>query len=442
MGERMTFVIAFTKLALFKLFVAIFNLCRNVIWLCNGTAFRIAKKRQDYKTSGHKLHIWYKYYVDSSYPVTLTNFILSHDGCVHPEYVLQDHVSLLQITEDKAIFTESDPDKPWAFAPEFGFYSLGQLETGCKIITMPLDSFRRLSLEMPENEGKILFIHNLSRAGSTLVSSVFAHTGRAIALSEPRPLDIVCTLYGKAWNESDSKTMLKDVIRILAKPITSWEEPPLLYAIKPVSLDMVYAEIIQELFPTSVSIFVYRDLTELVLSNRRAAATEPSAGLFFALVEYGTDAIRTGALSTVGIPDKSAQGFKAKYEPTMEIIYYLGMDMIRHYYSLRKNGMRIIGVRYEDLVDNPETMISKLLDLCEIPSTYVSKALKAMEKDSQENTELSRQKLAPFKTWYRSKFYPKPNLLSHVQAQYEAAGIPSPKEFADRNFRLPGSIAP
>ncbi len=236
--------------------------------------------------------------------------------------------------------------------------------------------------------------------------------------------------------------MLKDVIRILAKPFGSWKEPPLLYAIKPISLDIVYAEIIQELFPTSVSIFVYRDLTELVLSNRRIAATQPSSGLFFALVEYGTDSIRTDALSTVGITNKSAQGFKAKYERTMEIAYYLAMDIIRQYYRLRRNGMRIIGVRYEDLADNPESMIPKLLDLCEIPRTYVSKALEAMDKDSQENTELSRRKLAPFKTWYRDKFYPKPNLLSHVQAQYEAAGIPGPKEFADRNFRLAGSIAP
>ncbi len=76
MGERMTFMIAFTKLAIFKLLVAIFNLCRNVIWLCNGTASRLAKNEQEYKTSAHKLHIWYKYYVDSNYPLSMTNFIL------------------------------------------------------------------------------------------------------------------------------------------------------------------------------------------------------------------------------------------------------------------------------------------------------------------------------------------------------------------------------
>ncbi len=307
---------------------------------------------------------------------------------------------------------------------------------------MPLSSFRRLADEMPKNPTKILFIHNLSRSGSTLVSSVFAHTGRAVALAEPRALDTVCMLYGKTWNESDSKVMLMDVVRLLSKPVTNCKEKPLLYAIKPASTDIPFANVLQELFPTSVSVFTYRDLTEIVVSTRGLAATGPSAVFAILLIEFGNASIRSMALNAVGISGKAAEGFRPQSQPFIEFLYFSCMNMIRHYHTLRDKGVNITGVRYEDLRDRPETMIPKLLDLAGIPRQYVSQAMTAMEKDSQEHCQISRQKLAPFKAKYRANFFPSQQLLDHVQAQYDRAGIPGPKELSEKNFRLPGSIVP
>ncbi len=144
----------------------------------------------------------------------------------------------------------------------------------------------------------------------------------------------------------------------------------------------------------------------------------------------------------VGMSGKAGEGFKSKYQPGIEYLYYAFMNRIRHYYTLRETGMDIIGVRYEDLRDGPERMIPKLLDLAGIPAQYINKASEAMDKDSQEQSPFSRAKLAPFKAKYRAKYYPTQELVDHVQAQYDAAGIAGPKELAKKTFRLPGTIAP
>ncbi len=142
MGELAVLTVGLIKLISYKLLVAIFNLCRNVVWLYNGTSSELEKSKENYSTSAHKLHIVSKYYMDNIHPVSTTNFILSHEEFVHPEYVLKDTITLLQITKDLAIFVESSSDKPPASSPEFGFLFVGQMETGVKLITMPLPSFK------------------------------------------------------------------------------------------------------------------------------------------------------------------------------------------------------------------------------------------------------------------------------------------------------------
>ncbi len=121
---------------------------------------------------------------------------------------------------------------------------------------MPLSSFKRLANELPENSTRLLFIHNLARSGSTLVSSVLSHTRRAVALLEPRALDTVCRLQGKAWTESESRNVVAYVLRLISKLLRNFKEEPLLYAVKPTSTNVRLARLFQQIFPTSVSIFV------------------------------------------------------------------------------------------------------------------------------------------------------------------------------------------
>ncbi len=104
--------------------------------------------------------------------------------------------------------------------------------------------------------------------------------------------------------------------------------------------------------------------------------------------------------------------------------------------------MDIRGFRYEDLRDSPGRMIPKLLDLIGIPRVYVNKAMEAMEKDSQEFTLVSRKGMDKYRAAYVAKFEPSSEFLDYIQAQYDASGVPGPRQLEDKNFRLSGSITP
>ncbi len=57
-------------------------------------------------------------------------------------------------------------------------------------------------------------------------------------------------------------------MRVLTKPLRDAMEPPLVVAVKPTASLVPFVDVFRELFPTSASIFMYRDLTEMVLSMR------------------------------------------------------------------------------------------------------------------------------------------------------------------------------
>ena len=444
MAGRVSIVLALAKTLVFRCLNAIYILCRGFLWLCNGTSSTVRNNRLHYTRSTHKMRIVFTHFQDAFAPVSLSDFVLAHDDFVPPEYILKDNVTLLQITEDLAIFAEADPAKMSPYSPEFGFFGVGQVKTAVNIITMPLTHFNRLAEELGANEvNKILFVHNTGRSGSTLVCSLFAYTGRAISMSEPLALHAVCRLYGKAWDYTSSKILLKNVIRILTKPHASKPaEPLLLYAIKPRSVNVFFAETFQELFPSSVSIFLYRDPTASVVSHRRLTATTPTVWMFSVLMDHGGCSVQKKILSRMGLPGKIKESFNPKFMPMVELFYLFILHSFRCYYDLRQKDIDIKAVRYEDLTAKPTAMITKLLDIAGIPRRYVDLSLNAMQKDSQRFTVFSRRNMERFREQYEAKFTPSPELFSYIQSQADALGVPGPIHFQDKNFRLSGTIVP
>ncbi len=147
-------------------------------------------------------------------------------------------------------------------------------------------------------------------------------------------------------------------------------------------------------------------------------------------------------MSQVGNSSKVAKFFDPKYEPTIEFLYVITMNILQQYLKLREKEMDIRGFRYEDLRDSPGRMIPKLLDLVGIPRVYVNKVMEAMGKDSQEFTPISRTEMSKYRPAYGTKLQQSSEFLGYIQAQYDARGVPGPRQFEDKNFRLPGSITP
>lgn len=203
------------------------------------------------------MKIQMKHFIDIVYPVTLRNFLLTHEDFVDPEYVLRDSVTLLQVEKDTVIFIEAKEGMPPAFSLRYAFATIGQMVTGEYIITMSLSTFLRLA-EKLENPGtKAVFIHNIARYGGSLVTNILEHTGRVVAWNEPRMLDFIGKQVNHAWNRKISKQVFRAAVKMLCKPYGGLDLPPLKYAIKVCPIMGSYWRLFHEAVPEATNIFVY-----------------------------------------------------------------------------------------------------------------------------------------------------------------------------------------
>ena len=77
------------------------------MWHFTGLHSEIKNRQSDDGFIGaHKINIQMKHMVDILSPITLSNFLLTHEEFIDPEYVFSDKVTLLQVTKDTAIFIE------------------------------------------------------------------------------------------------------------------------------------------------------------------------------------------------------------------------------------------------------------------------------------------------------------------------------------------------
>lgn len=71
---------------------AIYRLIQMIYWMVNGT------RPENYGNSAQVMRIVFRFKFDQYLtPASVTDFILSHESFVAPEYVLQDHISLYQV---------------------------------------------------------------------------------------------------------------------------------------------------------------------------------------------------------------------------------------------------------------------------------------------------------------------------------------------------------
>ena len=67
------------------------------------------------------------------------------------------------------------------------------------------------------------------------------------------------------------------------------------------------------------------------------------------------------------------------------------------YIEMRRRGFDISALRYEDLVARPLDMCRVILEFCHLPVSLVELAVKAFDRDSQKDSEVSKSVLERFK---------------------------------------------
>ena len=380
------------------------------------------------------------YAIDVIYPVDESNFILLHDSFVDPEFVLRDDVTILQVTKYKALFIQQDSNMAPPFSNKYSFVVAGQLMTGSYVISMPIESFLKLAQKVECEEDKIVLIHNIGRCGGSLLTSCFDATGRAVAWNEPRVLDSVMRLANFAWDRKTSRRIIRATFKMLAKPYHGFRDTTLNYVIKIPTFLNGDNDVICKAVPKAKHIFVYRDLNVAAHSLQRINYLVP-ARLPVLLSRWLSNP--QGVLfffHLMGARCKGCDDITYRYDVSLEFAYRIQLVSFVAYNRMRQVGVPVVGVRYEDLIAEPDRVLSELLNLTNMPETLVKLANNAFNADSQATQPFNQQGMAKLKNMLGEPDCNEELLRDEMQELFEEAGVPGPRDWEKEFIKLPGTI--
>ena len=184
------FIVIWISIKVLSWFVfrALYQLGQNVVWRLTGISRRIdaSRKSDAYHGSAHAQTVRFRFKMDLMIqPANVNNFVTTHHSFVDPEYVLAHNVTLYTLTRHSAVFVESDVNVDATSSKFSSFFRIAQFQQAKRLIIVPLHVFHRLANQIGDPKGRLIFLTNTSRCGSTLLTQVFEETGKSIALSEP-----------------------------------------------------------------------------------------------------------------------------------------------------------------------------------------------------------------------------------------------------------------
>jgi hypothetical protein len=133
-----------------------------------------------------------------------------------------------------------------------------------------LDTLAALARERPGLRPAGLVFH-LSRCGSTLVTQMLSRSPRFRVLSEPSPVDAVLRA---PVPRADRITLLRDLVSVLGRPLAGETT----FVLKLDSWSVVDLDLVEEAFPETPWIFLFRQPEEVLASQLRHSGVHGVAG--------------------------------------------------------------------------------------------------------------------------------------------------------------------
>lgn len=366
-------------------------------------------------------------------PASINDFILSESAPVAAQLILQSpQVSMYcaDVKNKNIVFVETPPGVNLPAAP---FYYLAQYEHATKVLTLPFDDFIRLMEALPYPDKKFLFLYTVGRAGSTLLTKIFAGDPDTIAISEPDILSDFSLLVQKypLQKASVEKLLLSSFKLFSSSTATAGKQRIL---IKPRGYCIEMGGMIHTVLPDARGIFLYRNAKPVIESYIRAFSI---AGVLSLL----RDTVLSRMLLTCFITSYKAvllDYFPILNEYSLATIFKAGwtgflciawLSIMKAYVALYRKGIDVQAVLYEDIIKSPQALVSQLFSYCSIPDTCIAQGLKALERDSQEGTRLARS-VAKKKQWQMKEIN-----MEHVRIILQAQ-----PEIRSPDFIVPGTI--
>ena len=235
----------------------------------------------------------------------LHNFAACHYQFVDADYVLKDNVTLYYITATEAIFVEAEGDIDVTNSDNGPFLRQSQFNHAKRLLIMPISVFVQLGLKIGRPQAKLVFIPNVGRCGTTMVTQVFeAHKG-IVALSEPDSLNAITQLQG-IFPTDKFLEILRCSIHFVCKRLQS--RSVVAYVMKPGETTISLIPDILELFPEASCLFGYRHPLATSRSISRICYTAPLLQFMMLFGQISPRMTKLG-IELMSMPADAFEGF-------------------------------------------------------------------------------------------------------------------------------------
>ena len=361
------------------------------------------------------------------------DFTLQKDSVVDAGQVVANPQISMYAADSKnntIVFVETPPAVDLT---SFPFLYLAQYEHATRVITLPCDEFISVMEALPYPDKKYIFLYTVGRAGSTLMTNIFAGDHNTVSLSEPDILAYLIPLFkGKPSQHAEGKKLLLSCLKLFSANSAVPGKQRIL--IKPRGFCIEFADMIHTVVPDARGVFLYRDAKPVIESFLRAFS-------FGAITNLLRDTAAMRFLLTIFIRayrKKLTNYFPCFNEYADGTIYKTGwtgllcitwLSIMKSYCALYRQGIPFQAVLYEDLIKHPQEIISQLFEYCGIPAASIPTALTALDRDSQEGTRLARS------VAYKKKY------LKNINSDHLALILKSQAEINTTDYIVPGTIS-
>ncbi len=315
----------------------------------------------------------------------LSDFTVTEGDTISPESIAANanlHPYCLDDANRRAIFVEVPPSIDLA---EVSFYNQTLFEKAQRLIAVDYETFHQMAAAASIRPVSMIIIHTIGRSGSTLFDDIFYQGESAVSLSEP---DIFVS--GLDFRQKDSSRdleivqLMRSSLNLTFKPLAVDGVTTFSFKLRNQGIELI--DLLYKAFPEAHHIFLYRSAVGFAASFyrifRKMGLTQDVSRDEVVKLVY--DHIRRESDEVE--PYLVDKPYVTQVE-NIALLWLLFMDRALKFY---KQGIPLLGLRYEDLNSKRSETLAALFEYCHLSSDQLPAALKAFEHDAQEGTILAR----------------------------------------------------
>ncbi len=227
---------------------------------------------------------------------------------------------------------------------------------------------------------------------------------------------------------------------MLAKPYQGFHDTALGYVIKVCTFLNGDNEVICNAVPKAKHIFMYRDMNTVAYSGQMALWLVPSIFIFYLSKWVFNPQSVPFFFHFIGTRAKGIEDISYRYDLFLEYCYRLQIISYEAFNRMRNCGIPVTALRYEDLIKEPDRILTQLMKTTNMPECLAAKAKEALKTDSHAIQVINQKEIAKFRRKIGDRDPNEELLREEIQEISEELGIPGPRDWEKETITLPGTI--